>query len=207
MPLLELLADTIAIPSRSSFSSERENLLPKDHPVLRVFELREAIAISSEKLIALEGKPDFGVGLDYVFTNELDVLCPSGNGRDAIVPGAGIRIPLSQKIYTSRRETERLRILQLTSLREDARNRLLALAEGSYVKLDQAQIAYKSANRQSQIIDATLRLATTEYAEGQRAFDELIRLQEQLINLQLERIEAAQQILLARAQLIKILAL
>ena len=207
MPLLELLADTIAIPSRSSFSSERENLLPKDHPVLRVFELREAIAISSEKLIALEGKPDFGVGLDYVFTNELDVLSPSGNGRDAIVPRAGIRIPLSQKIYTSRRETERLRILQLTSLREDARNRLLALAEGSYVKLDQAQIAYKSANRQSQIIDATLRLATTEYAEGQRAFDELIRLQEQLINLQLERIEAAQQILLARAQLIKILAL
>jgi len=207
LPLLEMLADTLAIPSRQLFALEGERMLTNDHPVLRVFKLREAIATNNEKLIALDGKPDFGVGLDYVLTNDRDDAFPAGNGRDAVIPRVGISIPLSQKPYTARRQAERLRVKQLESQKEAVRNRLLAEAEAAYVHLDQARIAFASADRQEEIIEATLQIATTEYAEGRRAFDELIRLQEQLINLQLERIEAAQDILLAHAQLTKILAL
>ena len=207
LPLMEMLADTLAIPSRQLLALESERLLSNDHPVLRVFELREAIAINTEKLIALESKPDFGIGLDYIMTNDRDDAFPTGNGRDAIIPRVGVRIPLSQKPYTARRQAERLRLQQLGSQREAVRNRLLAEAEMAFVQLDQARIAFASADRQEEIIEATLRIATTEYAEGRRAFDELIRLQEQLINLQMERVEAAHDILLGRAQLNKILAL
>jgi Cu(I)/Ag(I) efflux system membrane protein CusA/SilA len=205
--LMQMLADTLAIPSRQLLALEGRRLLSNDHPLLRVVELREAIAINNEKLIALDGKPDFGVGLDYVMTNDRDDAFPTGNGRDAVISRVGISIPLSQKPYTARRQAERLRVRQLGSQKEAVRNRLLAEAEMAFVQLDQARIAFASADRQEEIIEATLRIATTEYAEGRRAFDELIRLQEQLINLQMERVEAAHDILLARAQLTKILAL
>ena len=50
-------------------------------------------------------------------------------------------------------------------------------------------------------------MATGDYAEGQRAFAEVIRLEEQLIELRLRRVDAQAGILMARAELIKILAL
>jgi len=207
IPIIEMLADTLPFPNRRLLVAKEGRLLTNNHPVLRVYELREAIAVNNEKLISLEGKPDFGIGLDYIMTNDRTDAFPTGNGRDAIIPRVGVRIPLSQKPYEAKRHAERLRIQQLGSQKEAVRNRLLADAERAFVLLEQAHISYSSADRQEEIIEATLRIATTEYTEDQRAFDELVRFQEQLINLQLERIEAAHDILIARAQLTKILAL
>ena len=77
----------------------------------------------------------------------------------------------------------------------------------AYARIDEARARLRSLARQEEIIDATLRVATGDYAEGQRAFDEVIRLEEQLIELRLRRVDAQASILMARAELIKILAL
>ena len=202
-PLAELIGDTVSLPPQQVLAEA----VPADHPLLRIYAREQSIAEATAALSDLDARPDLAVGLDYILTNGRDDAEPSGNGRDAVIPRVGVRVPLSRKPYTARREAEAIRVLQLADERTATRNRLLAEASAAYARIDEARARLRSLARQEKIIDATLRVATGDYAEGQRAFDEVIRLEEQIIELRLRRVDAQAGILMARAELIKILAL
>ena len=202
-PLAQLIRDTVSLPAQQVLAKA----LPNDHPLLRIYARQQAIAEATAALSDLDAKPDLAIGLDYVLTDGRDDADPMGNGRDAVIPRIGVRVPLSRKPYAARREAEAIRVLQLADERNAVRNRLLAEASAAFARIDEARARLRSLARQEEIIDATLRVATGDYAEGQRAFDEVIRLEEQLIDLRLRRVDAQASILTARATLTKILAL
>lgn len=198
-----LLTDTLALPSLPAV----DEVLTADHPVLRVFAARQAVAQARSELIGLEARPDFAVGLDYILTGRRDDANPERNGRDAVVPRVGVRIPLSRAPYAARREAEALNALQFAAELQAAREHLLAEAGGAYAALASARVQLSTLTRQRELLAATLRVATVEYAEGRRGFDELLRLNNDLVELRLGVIGARRQLLTARARLTKLLAL
>ena len=202
-PLDQLAADTVALPPLPVLAEA----LPASHPLLRVYERRQAIAVATAALVDLDARPDFAVGLDYVLTGARDDADPMSNGRDAVIPRVGVRIPLSRKPYTARRRAEALRIEQIASERESARDRLLAEAAVAYAELASARATLTSLARQTDILEAALRVATGEYAEGRRDFEEVIGLSERLIRLRLGVVDARRRALTARAAIAQTLAL
>ena len=208
-PLAQLVTDTVfAVPPPTAFAAAlAPNSIGEAHPLLRVYAAQQAIAEARADLIALEAKPDFAVGLDYALTGARDDASPEGNGRDVLFPRVGVRLPLSRKPYSARREVEALRVLQLGAEQAAARDRLLAEAGVAYAQLSAARVSLATLARQREVLTATLRIATSDYAEGRRDFDELIKLENQLIDLRLAVVDALRRLLDARAALTKTLAL
>ena len=89
------------------------------HPMLRMFELQQDISRQAIALNELNGKPSFGVGLDYIMVNKRSDADPSKNGRDIIQLRGSVKIPLFKKKYEAKEREEQLKIAALTDKKAD----------------------------------------------------------------------------------------
>ena len=170
-----------------------------NHPALRFYELQSEANRAAIELNDLDRRPDFGVGLDYIATGRrTDVELP-GNGRDVLLPRAMVRIPLSQRKYTAKRQEETLRIEALTARREATERAFRAELRRALLTIDDAANELLFLGEQARVIEATLAVARGEFANNRRAFDELLRLENQLIDYQVRAVMSRTAILLERA--------
>jgi outer membrane protein TolC len=165
-----------------------------DHPLVRIFRLREDISRQELAVVDLDARPELGVGLDYVMIGRRDDAEPVGNGRDAVMARAMVRLPLGSRKFSARRQEESLRIQALGARREAATARLSAALEQADIRRRDALAQLDFLNEQTATLTAALEIARTEYAnpgsDRDRGFDELIDLQEQLIDYRLRAAEA-----------------
>ncbi|OAV45264.1 TolC family protein [Lewinella sp. 4G2] len=169
------------------------------HPGLLIFRQQQAINELAIELTKLDQRPDFGVGVDYIAVGQRDDAEPAGNGRDVILPRAMVRIPLSKRKFTAKRQEEEVRIRALDARREATENEFRAAIRRALNAIDNAANELSFFGEQTRVLDATLAIARSEYANGQRAFDELLRLENQLIDLRTRAVMARTTILLQRA--------
>ena len=169
------------------------------HPGLLIFREQQAVNELTIELTQLDQRPDFGVGVDYIAVGRHDDAEPTGNGRDVILPRAMVRIPLSQRKFTAKRQEEEVRIRALDARREATENKFRAAIRRALNAIDNAANELFFLGEQTRALDATLAIARSEYTNGQRAFDELLRLENQLIDLRTRAVTAQTTILLQRA--------
>ena len=182
----------VIVPQMAVPRSIPDELDLADHPQLRVFALQEEISRRTVALNDLEARPDFGLGADYIVTGPRSDMEPDGNGRDAILPRVMLRIPLGGGKYRAVREEEALRIQAIASRRMAVVNQFTAtIARADIARLD-AQQRLVFLREQVTTLEAALTIARAEYANGRRAFDELLELQEQLIDYRTEAVTAQQ---------------
>ena len=207
----ELLADTLPLPALLDVLAvdlaAATALIPADHPLLDVYERQRAIAQQIITVSELDARPDFAVGFDYIVTAERDVAELDGNGRDAFIPRVGLRVPLSRKPYTAQAAEQHVRLDRLDAAAENTRLMLLADAAAAHADIVAARARLRTIDNRLISLDAALAVATAEYANGRRAFDEVLAFEEQRLALSIERVEARAQILTARAALAQTLAL
>ncbi len=181
--------------------------LDERQPSLQVYARTTEINRRALEVSALDARPDFGFGVDYIATGRRDVPDLMGNGRDAIIPRATIRIPLNRRQYTAKIDEETFRIQAIESRLAGARARLVSEARTAQTNAVKARIRLDYLARQLALLVPAIDVATTEYSVGRRSFDELLRLQLQVYGYRLEAVEAGTQLLIARAELARILAL
>merc|ERR1711976_23143 len=58
--------------------------IQENHPMLRMFELQQEVSRKAISLNELDGKPSFGVGMDYIMVNQRSDASPTKNGRDIL---------------------------------------------------------------------------------------------------------------------------
>ena len=138
------------------------------------------------------GKPGFNVGIDYFFIGEPSNAALSSNesGRDAVVfPAIGIKVPLYRKKYTSM-------VREAVFMQETAQNKKadkVNILESIYEK---ANADYKDAERrielhtkQLEMAEKALRILESEYATDGKNFEEILRMERQVLmhTLELEK--------------------
>ncbi len=170
-----------------------------NHPGLRMYGLQQEANRAAIELTRLDQRPDFGVGVDYIATGRREDMDPPGNGRDVILPRAMVTIPLSKGKFSAKREEEEVRILALDARRQATENEFRAEIRRALNAIDYAANELYYLREQSRVLDATLSIARSEFANGQRAFDELLRLENQLIGYRTEAVLAKTTILTERA--------
>jgi len=172
-----------------------------NHPMLRMYELQQDI---SKKAIALNGlarKPSFGVGLDYIAVDKRSDANPSHNGRDILQLKATIKIPLYKEKYAAKEREERLKMEALDFRKADNLSMFLAEIEKAYAKYQTAQLRVELYEKQRTITQAAIRILEARYSAQGNGFDELLRLEKELIDYDLKTLKAIVQSHLAKSEI------
>jgi outer membrane protein TolC len=168
------------------------NQLIEQNPELNRLRYQQDSAREMKALAAKEGKPSFGVGLDYIFTGErTDVPNLMGNGDDALIARASFKIPIFRNKYNAKVQQAELNI-------QSAESRITTRENSLETDLESSLRDYYDANRryelydqkQIQRVNQALTIMTQQYATDSSNFEEILRMQRKLLDYQLSRIQA-----------------
>lgn len=161
-----------------------------NHPTIRFFALQQEASREAIELNELNGKPSFGVGLDYIMVGKRENVELSDNGKDILMPRVMVKIPLYRKKYGAKQREEELKIAALENRKEDVRLKFLSAIDKAYTDREDAAIKIQLYEELKEITQATIDILTTDYSTAGRNFDELLRLQIDLVNYDLKILKA-----------------
>ena len=169
------------------FPLTKENILDSignnNHQLLALSLQQEAL-IYRKELAEKQGKPDFSIGLDYIFVGtDNDKFA----GTDAFVfPKIGITIPLYRKKYKAMVNE----VVHLQTAKEfeksDKENILVNIFEKvwkDYLDADRRIDLYTS---QLELASKSIKLIETDYATGNKNFEEILRMERKLLTYSLK---------------------
>jgi len=182
----------------TDFNLTRETVLDSirsgNHQVLQM-EFMEASYEKQEIVAKKLGNPNFMLGLDYVVVSKSSnpMTSPSESGKDAMVfPMLSISIPLYRQKYTSM-------VKEAVLMQESTESGKLDKMNVLETTFEKANRDYKDANRrislyrgQSDKAIKSLHILQTAYETEGENFEELLRMERQILkyNLELEKARA-----------------
>ena len=205
LPLLtqleQLLNENLAEPIVLPDSLWQEELLASKDSIFqtilannpRLEALRyEARAYASQATVAKKmGLPSFTLGGSYTSIAERTDMEMPNNGQDAILfPQVGIRLPLYRKKYRAMEKQALLQEEAAQLSQESTQDQLLTELEQIYRNYLDAQRRVALNRRLADLAERTLGLLQTEFMTGEADFEEIIRLQQQLLDYQLQEEQA-----------------
>jgi len=186
---------TVNIPdslANTDFDLTREAALDSvrsgNHQVLQM-EFMEASYEKQEIAARKTGKPNLMLGFDYVVVGKSGnpMTDPSESGRDAFVfPMVGISIPLYRQKYTSMVKEAALMQESTENGRLDKINILGTTFEKANKDYNDADRRIPLYQRQSGKAKKALNILQTEYETSGKNFEEVLRMERQLLKYKLE---------------------
>jgi len=187
------------------------------NPMVKMLALDGEAAAKQAEMAKLEGRPMFGVGLNYMYYSErapmgslggahggaVDYM-PGGMGGNMVMPMVSMTLPLNRKKYKSMvRSSELLREATLQQ-QKAAENELSAMLEEMLSELRSTERNAELYAAQSKLVRQTLDLMLTDYATGSGSFEELLAVQQQLLDYRLKDInnKVMRQIAVARLEML-----
>ncbi|WP_144606346.1 TolC family protein [Algoriphagus algorifonticola] len=182
------IADSL---SGSVVSWERQALLDsitQNNPMLKMLDAEEEAYEAQKKMARLEGRPMLGAGVNYVpFSPRTENGMPMG-GNDMVMPMLRLTIPIYRKKYNALQKEAELKQLAVQQRRENTVNQLTTRWSTALRDLDDATRRTKLYREQTDLAGQTLNLLMTSYATDGRDFEEVLRVQQQLLDYQLQLI-------------------
>lgn len=174
-----------------------------DHPQFRIFENQIEASNSKISVTKYDSKPKIGVGLDYAYIDRRNDVEIPGNGRDVLMPMGSISIPIHTGRYKAIRQEETIRQEAINAKEEEVKDMFTAEIELAYSTIEYTEQVVSKYKSLKTITSETLKLMRTEYASEGTRFEELLRLEMELIDYDLEILKAQYERRLASATLYK----
>ena len=172
--------------------------IESNHPVIK--QLDWSIEASNKTLVlnTLDGKPSFGVGLDYSLVNGRTDAFPSNNGRDILIPKVMVSIPLYRKKYTAKKQEEELKQQAFELQKESLTNKMMSSIQGFKSEYKSAKLMFELAHKQIEISNSAYDILLADYSSKGKRFDELMKLQSDINRYEIEIIKSIVQSHLAK---------
>ncbi len=155
-----------------------------NNPLLRELDLKYQSAQAAERAAVKQGLPKFGLGIDYVMVDERTDMNIADNGKDVIMPMISVSIPIFRSKYRAARE-EALLMQQGYRLRqEDLRNRLISDYETLWFEISKQRDLIALYDNQIKTSRQALNLLFSAYDNAGKAFEEVLRMEQQLLKYQ-----------------------
>ncbi len=194
-----LAIDSISIESLQE-NFRRDSLLT-NNPVLTELELKIKASEASEVAAYKQGLPKFGVGLDYVVVGERTDMELPDNGRNAIMPMVSVSIPIFRSKYKASVKEAQLMQESYSFQREEYANLLTSGYEMAWFEIQQQQELLTLYDQQIQESNQALSLLFTAYSNSGKEFEEVLRMQQQLLKYEKMKATAKIQYQIALAKL------
>lgn len=167
-----------------------QDSIAKNNPMVKMLESEEASYVAKKQMVTKMGYPMLGIGIDYALIDARPGNTSMMNGKDMIMPMVNISLPIYRKKYKSMVKEAELGRMAASQASQNTRNEL-------YVQYKETLAAYNDAERriglyagQADLAHKTLDLLITGLATGSRTYDEVLRMQQQLLDYRFKLIEA-----------------
>ncbi|MCO5251906.1 MAG: TolC family protein [Candidatus Kapabacteria bacterium] len=179
----------------------RKDSLISANPILKSLDLKIKASEAGELSAQKQGMPKFGIGLDYVMVGERrDIVMPD-NGKDAIMPMISISIPIFRGKYDASETEAKLMQESYMYQKIDLTNSLISNYEMVWFEIQQQQQLLSLYEQQIQLSQQSLNLIFTSYGNSGKEFEEVLRMQQQLLKYRKMRATALTQYHIAIAKL------
>ena len=147
--------------------------------------------VNQEIVAKKQGLPKFNVGLGYTIVSENAGSSVSDNGKDAFLfPSVGVTIPLYRKKYKALIKEAQFRQEAEISRKEDKKNTLSSLYENTYKDFNDGDRRIALNLKQSEIAKKVLDILIISYSTNAKDFEEVLRIERQLLKYELEHQKA-----------------
>ncbi|MBI0399845.1 TolC family protein [Cyclobacterium marinum] len=173
----------------------------RNNPLIESMDLKVQAAELNQRLALKKGLPQLGIGIDYVAVGDRNDVIIEENGRNVIMPTMTMSLPLFRKKYKA---AEREALLLSESYQAEKEN-VSNILQGSFHRF-KAEMEIQldlidSYDRQIKTSKQTLDLLYSAYANSGDNFEEVLRLQQQLLEYQKMKVKASVAYYVAEAQI------
>ena len=195
--LLNREKDEEVVLPKSLNLDKRENAIRQDslinnHPLLESLTLQVKASKASEKAAQKRGLPQIGVGVEYEILKNQD---------DMIMPMLTVSIPIFRKKYRGAVKEAQLMQESYSFQKQEVASSLHSTYEMVWFEIqEQKQLLSLYINQEAEA-ERSLNLLFSAYANSGQAFEEVLRMQQQLLSYQKMKIEASTQYDILSAEL------
>jgi len=176
------------------------------NPGLAAYDKRQAAARDAIRLSQLEGRPSFAVGLQ-VMGRDHTFMRRTGDMNESVTVLASLQLPLFRGRYRAQRQEAEARLEAAHLRQQQQTNELTATLEALlHTYHDATRRIDLNRNRLLPRADQAVQVLRTAYSAGRTPFDEVIRMQRQILDYGVALIEAQTRQHQARAQIDALLA-
>ncbi len=147
--------------------------------------------LSQEVMAKKEGLPKFNLGVNYIIVGKNHISSDPNNGKDALLfPSIGVSIPIYRKKYKAMIvEAQYLQIAEIAK-KEDKRNTLNTVYENTFKDFNDSERCIALNKKQSEIAKKVLDVLITSYTTNSKDFEEVLRIERQLLGYKLAQQKA-----------------
>lgn len=193
------VADTL-VTSTLAEGHRRDSLLIQN-PALEELELRIKASEASEEAATKQGLPKIGFGVDYVLVDERTDMEVPDNGQNALMPMVSVSIPIFRSKYKAAIKEAQLNQESYRLQKEDYSNTLSSNYEMAWFEIIRQQELLQLYASQVEETQQVLNLLFTAYGNSGNEFEEVLRMQQQLLKYEKMQATAEMQYELTVARL------
>ncbi len=161
-----------------------------NNPMVKMFLADSAAYDSRIKMMKRMGYPMLGVGINYsVFAKSANSTSMM-NGNDMIMPMITVTLPIYRKKYNSKSHEAELLRDAASFASANAINDIRVTYQQTLKNLNDADRRMVLFSKQSDLAEKSLSLLITSFSANAAGFDEILRMEQQLLDYELKKIEA-----------------
>lgn len=173
----------------------------ENNPSLQSIDYKIQRARAQEETAHKQGLPTFGIGIDYVITDKRTDIDIADNGKNAFMPMVSMSLPLFRGKYKSSIKEAQFIQSALVYRKLEMENQLISSYEMSRYELDKEVRLVDLYNDQIIKTQQAINLIHTAYGNSGRDFEEVLRMQQQLLKYEMAKASATKNYYLALAKL------
>nr|WP_319509583.1 TolC family protein [uncultured Draconibacterium sp.] len=194
-----LVQDSLTIESLPE--NFRKDSLLTNNPMLAAIDLNQQASEKSELAAQRQGLPSFGVGLDYALVGKRTDMDVADNGKNAFMPMVSVSVPIFRKKYRAAEKEAQLMQEKYSFQKEETINSLTSGYESIWFQLQQQKDLIDLYQEQILETGQTLNLLFSAYGNSGKDFEEVLRMQQQLLKYEKMKAMAETQYQTALAKL------
>jgi outer membrane protein TolC len=161
-----------------------------NNPMVKMYEADRVANESRISMVTKMGYPMVGIGVNYSVIQKSTGSSSMMNGKDMVMPMVTATLPIYRKKYTAmRHEAEFLRDVSAESA-QNVRNDLTVQYQEAVQKYQDAERRIDLFKRQAELSGKSINLLTRSFSASGADFEEILRMQQQLLDYEFKQIEA-----------------
>ena len=162
----------------------RRDSLLTSNPLLDELDLKIKASEAQELAATKQGMPKIGVGLDYVIVGQRTDMSVPDNGQDVLMPMVTMSLPIFRGKYKAAQKEAQLMHESYALQKEDAVNRLTSTYEMIWFEIQKQLDQIILFEEQIMTSQQSLNLLFTAYGNSGKDFEEVLRMQQQILRYQ-----------------------
>ncbi len=166
------------------FEKEQITQNPKMLQLNNLKNALEKLELATKK----EGLPTIGIGLDYGFIQNRNIVELEDNGKDIVMPMVTFSFPLFSKKYSSKQKQLQLEQKAIELSKVNTFNKLNTLFEKAKSNLESSKISITTQNKNIDEATSAKKVLLAAYETSKVDFEQLLEIQQLQLKFQLKKV-------------------